>query len=469
MSVAVVTHDESLGPRIVDLARFVDKDTDLWEERWLTLLLAQFAHHLPFEDLAKRLRPSVIGYVLGQRGNRPSEIDMYARCLDQEWRRIVSAVDSDIERLPEIATNTDPNQSGVGLPELLEPATPHTIRLDRSRSWTSGPPTDPASELKEMFRTDTEEKVRELNQDLRSKIDAILAAWRTDAFQWYGRGFSVQIMDRLYQQYPALVERWIQPALDDSPTGLSVRVRLGTFLEPICRVLLNRNPQLGLKLWRILHNREDNPVVIDTGDIAFSAEDSFESRLARQTILDECWNDASIALVAVSCNRSGRQGWLDAVIQDLISSQRLWRRAKGLTLASFSDITQDRFEDLVSRAAVEGSWVEASLGPLRENVRKNRLARHWYSIFLTAHDPDAAWGAFQIVLSLADERLLNWRVEVEKASAGSEWSERRLRFLDLGWSGKRELWKEIGREGARKEKLFGITIQRGEIVPFIEP
>ncbi len=466
--VAVVAHDKSLGPRIVDLGRVVNKNTDSWEEHWLTLLLAQFGGYIPFEDLAKRLRPSVIGYVLGERGNLPNEIDMYARCLDQEWRRIVSAVDPNIERLPEIAMNTDTNQSGVGMPELHEPVIPPTVLLDRSRSWTSGPPTDSASQLKEMFRTDTEEKVRELNQDLRCKIDAILAAWRTDAFQWYGRAFSAQIMDRLYQRSPALVERWIQPALDDSPTGLSVRVRLGTFLEPICRVLLNRNPQLGLKLWRRLHNREGNPVVINTLDIVFRAEDSFESKLARQTVLDECWNDASIALVAVSCGRSGRHDWLDEVIQELISSQRLWRRAKGLTLASFSDITQERFEDLVSRAAVAGSWIEASLGPLRENVRKNRLARHWYSAFLTAEDSDAAWGAFQIVLSLADERLLNWRVEVEKAFAGGEMTDRRLRFLDLGWNGKRELRQEIGREGARKEKLFGITIQRGEIVPFIE-
>lgn len=193
---------------------------------------------------------------------------------NQEWQRIVSVVDPEIERLPAIAIDNDPNDSGVRLPELHKPATSQIIRLDRSNSWTSGSPTNPFSELNELFSTDVEEKVRELNHDLRRKVDAILAAWRTDAFQWYGRGFSVRAMDLLYQQYPTLVERWIQPALADSLTGLSVRVRLGSFLEPICRALLNRNPQLGLELWKILHKVEDNPNVFDTRDIAFSAEDS---------------------------------------------------------------------------------------------------------------------------------------------------------------------------------------------------
>jgi hypothetical protein len=274
-------------------------------------------------------------------------------------------------------------------------------------------------------------------------------------------------LDRLYEKSPALVERWIQAALNDSPTGLSARTRLGTFLEPICRVLLNRNSQLGLKLWKMLHKREDNPLVIDTVDIAFTAEASYESRLARQIVLDECWNDASIARVAYSCGRSGREDWLDEVIKDLISSQRLWRRAKGLTLASFSDITQEHFEELVSRAAVAGSWIEESLSSLRENVRRNRLARYWYTLFLTAEDSDTAWGALQIVLSLADQRLLNWRGEIEKAFAGSARTDRRLRFMELGWSGKWGLPQEIDREKARKDRLFGIKIQPGEIVPFM--
>jgi hypothetical protein len=320
--------------------------------------------------------------------------------------------------------------------------------------------------LKELFRTDEEETIRELNQDLRRKIDAILAAWRTDAFQWYGRGFRADIMDKLYEQSPSLVERWVQPALHDSPAGFSVRVRLGTFLEPVCRVLLNRNPHLGLKLWEILRKRENNPVVFNNVDIAFSADDSRESNVARKAVLEECWDDASIAQVAFSCDSSDRRDWLNKAIDALISAERLWRRMKGLTLASFSDTTPEQFEELVSRASVAGSWVNENLGPLRENVRRNRLAQYWYSVFLTTEDSDAAWGALQILLTLADERMLNWSDRIEKECAGRETVERRLRFLGLRWS-RRDPRQEIGRERERKERLFGIKIQRGQIVPFM--
>jgi hypothetical protein len=305
-----------------------------------------------------------------------------------------------------------------------------------------------------------------MNEDRRRKVDAILAAWRSDAFQWYGRTFSIEAMDLLYQQYAALVDSWVQPALADSPAGLAVRVRLGGFLEPICRVLLNRNPQLGLRLWQILRNRESSPLVFDTTDIAFDA-DTIESKLARQALLDDCWNDTAIARLVLTCDRWKRQDWLEDKVEELISAARVWKRAKGLTLMSFSDVHPRRFEEFVARAAIEHTWVEQSLRLLRENVRKNHLARYWYRIFLTAEDPDVAWGALQIVLAHADERLLNWCEEVERECAGNKLTDRRLRFLALGWQSRRDLRKVLDRDKERRERLFGIKIQPGEIAPFI--
>src|ERR1039457_4292407 len=56
----------------------------------------------------------------------------------------------------------------------------------------------------------------------------------------------------------------------------------------------------------------------------------------------------------------------------------------------------------------------------------------------------------------------------EKECAGCSTTEKRLRFLSLGWESRRGLLQEIGREDARKELLFGLKIQRGEIVPLME-
>jgi hypothetical protein len=466
MRVAVVAQDESLGRRILDLDRSVDRETDTWEERWLTLLIARFGAHLRFEDLAKRLRPSAIGFLVAQRGNRPDEVEMYADCLDQEWQRIISAADPAIDALPEITIELDSNDAKESMPQLHEHAKSEAIRLGRSNSWTSGPPTDPEVQLKEMFSRDYEKQARQLFEDRRSKVNAILAAWRTEAFQWYGREFSLDAMEALYERQPARVEYWVRPALAESATGLAVRVRLGSFLEPICRVLLNRKPPLGLALWRVLRNRDICPIVFDTTDIAFRA-DSSESSLARKAVLDDCWTDAAIGRVALACGRWKRQAWIEETTEELISSGRLWKRAKGLTLASLSDMTPERFEEFVSTAAVDHTWVEHSLGHLRENVRKNHLARHWYHVFLTSDDSDTAWGALQIVLAHADERLLNWCEEMESECVDNALRLERLRFLGLGWHSRRDLRKEIDRDNERREKLFGLRIQPGEIVPFM--
>jgi hypothetical protein len=450
---------------MVDLGVSVTAGVDPWEERWVTHLLARFGGHLPFEDLAKRLRPSAMGFVLSQRGNRANELEIYAGCLERECQRIISAEDPEVECLPEVIIENC-EEDAPPLPRLCEPATPQTIRFDRSSSWTSGPPEDPGLQLKKFFSANSEEQIRELNEDRRRKTDGILAAWRTDAFQWYGRTFSLEAMDLLYQTYAVRVDRWIQPAISDSATGFAVRIRLGGLLEPLCRVLLDRNPQLGLRLWQMLHKRETSPLVFDTTDIAFGA-DTNESEYARKFILDESWNDVAIARVALASGRWKRQNWLDGTVEDLISAGRLWKRAKGLTLASFSDTTPMDFEKLVTRAVIERTWVEESLRPLRANVRKNHLVRYWYHVFLTSEDSDTAWGALQIVLAHADERLLNWCVEIEKDSASNKQTERRLRFLGLGWQSRRDLRKEINRDSERRERLFGLRIQAGEIVPFM--
>lgn len=469
VSVAVTMQDETLARSIIELGRRADKDY-LWEEHWLNQLLARFGGHLSLDEIAIRLRPSAIGFVVLERGGKDEEVDLLSQCLDEEWTRIVCASDWPIDGLPEVFVETDPSSAAV-LPELRAPDHSMTIRyIDPGSSWKSVPPSSRDGGLRKAFENwnDPEGRTRELNMDRRRRVEAILAAWRTEAYQWFGRTFSVRALERVYQRHPELVEKWIRPALDGSLAGTSERRRLAAFLGPACLVLLNRNPSLGLQLWKMLHIDKENPALIDTLEIAFMANDSPQSDEARRTVLDEATDDAKLASLAATCGHFGREKWLEAVIQDLVQAQRLWRRAKGLTLASFSGIDRPRFEELVRHADLEATWVaEQSLTTLRENVRKNEIARHWYSQFLSLEDNDAAWGAVTITLSVADERLLNWYTELENAATDPDRAARRRRFLELGWNSKRSLPDAVGRESERRDRLFGIKFQRGEIVPFM--
>lgn len=464
----VMMADPRLAQAIVDLGLTASEGADTFEERWLTLLYARYARHLPLETITKRLPVYAVGRVIKERAYQSDEVDSYAALLDAVWHQVISAADHHIEELPQIEANAECNCGDSSFPNLAEPTHQRTVHFGLPQSWTSGPPTDSIAELDEFFKPKDDEWIRKLNDDMHRRQDAIFSAWQTAALQWYGREFDFEALHHIYERHPSVVERWVQPALEDSPFGRSVRVRLATFLARICRVLLSHDSPLGLKLWNVLHKREGNPVEIDTAGLAFSAEDSTQSLLARQAVLDESWNDAYLARIAHACGRSRRLDWLRGAIEDPISAPQLWRRAKGLTLASLSDINAARFEELVANAQITGSWVEESLSALRENVRKNAIARHWYSIFLNAESRDTAWAALQIVLLVADERLLNWRAEIEKAGECGSRVQERLRFLDLGWDEKRKLETEINREGERTKELFGKKIQPDEIFPFIQ-
>jgi hypothetical protein len=469
VSVAVTIQDESLARSIIELGRHADKD-HLWEEQWLTRLLARFGGHLSLDEIAMRLRPSAMGFVVVERGGKDEEVDLLSECLDEEWTRIVGASDPPIDGLPEVFVETDPVSAAV-LPELRDPDQSMTIRyIDPGSSWKSVPPSSRDSGLRKAFEdwNDPEGKTRELNMDRRRRVEAILAAWRTEAYQWFGRTFSVRALERVYQRHPELVKKWIRPALDGSPAGVSARRRLAAFLGPVCLVLLNQNPSLGLQLWHALRVDNENPALVDTSEIAFIASDSPQSDEARRTVLDEATDDTKLASLAATCGRCGREKWLEGAIQGLIQAERLWRKAKGLTLASLSDIDRLRFEELVRQADLEATWVEDQcLTALRENIRTNQIARHWYSQFLSLEGNEAAWGAVTITLSVADERLLNWYTELENIAADPERAARRRRFLELGWNSKRSLPATVDRESERKDRLFGIKFQRGEIVPFM--
>jgi hypothetical protein len=98
---------------------------------------------------------------------------------------------------------------------------------------------------------------------------------------------------------------------------------------------------------------------------------------------------------------------------------------------------------------------------LRKNLLKNEFAQRWFMMFLDADD-SASWGALQMLLSCGDHRFFTWcNVYQEKQGIRHP----RLRFID---SMGREMENALDRSKERRDTLFGIKVERGEIVPFLE-
>ncbi len=156
-------------------------------------------------------------------------------------------------------------------------------------------------------------------------------------------------------------------------------------------------------------------MVFDGIDTAFHASDNASIDEARWEILNTSWDDDALSRIAFSAEYRGHGAWLRRAIHQLIGDKVLWKRAKGLTLASFANLNVEEFDELVARAQAAGTWIDVE--NLRDAVRTNTYAQYWYGTFISANTEDGAWGALQMVLACADLRFHLWRNQYERDDA----------------------------------------------------
>ena len=459
MRFACMANDEILGRRIVDLCQSAAANS--WEAHWEARLICMFSSHISFEAAASRLHPATAGYLFEIRGNNAAEIDLYAKTLHQGWQKVISATDPRLAGLPVIAAKKRHARLESDLPEFRDEDEPRQISFKNwTTTWTSGRP--PTRSPSEVFAAMQEDSTPQMNQRARDNVEALTAAWTTPALDWFGRNFSRATLRAIHEQSPELIEHWIKPALSAGPDGRIVRLRLGSFLVDLCAILLEKNPPRGLELWMALYSERNVPIQFDMAEEAFLAPDSAEVNTARDHELARCLDDQELSRLAQTAETEGRTEWLNAAIEKLVDNPILWKRAKGLMLASVSNIDSIVFEKLVERAQVTNTWIDHTLKTLRENVRANELAQHWYRIYLTEPSIDKAWGAFQVMLACGDTRFYTWCQKIE-CETGADVGHK-LRFVAASWQHTR---RELNREGIRKDQFCGQKITRGQFFPFM--
>jgi hypothetical protein len=455
MRFACAGSDETLRTCIVDLgSSFHNRGGDsavVWGAR----ILIRSSAHLPFASVALRLHPADAGYALVERDLRPNEVSEYAGLLDNIYQSIMGAIDPALLTLPSIVAPSKYDSSRRSFPEFATQEPELTFKSP-DLTWRTLPqaPADHPD-------FDSTKAVEELNRLSRERASAISQAWKTDAFQWFGWGFSSVALGRICRDLPELVNRWVEPVFQEGRSADKIRLRLGSFLGALCPLLLEYDPPLGLKLWQVLRSGKTGPVVFDAVRAAFEAPDNDCTFVARLQLLEECNDDAAISRVAYLAEERNCRQWLTATIQRLIVESPLGKKAKGLTLASFSNIKREEFETYVTQANLGETWLASQLPTLRKNLQQNDFAQKWFKAFLEA-DERVAWGSLQMLLSCGDHRFFTWR-DLYLGEQGSRHP--RLRFLD---SMGREIETKLDRSKERRDTLFGIKIERGEIYPFID-
>ena len=461
MRFACINGDKTLGRRLVDIGMSYVDAKPSWESHWGNQLICLFSDHLPFEAVASRVHPSIAGHLLDYRGNVPAEVDVYAKTLDDAWRRIVEAADPDLASLPVVLAKKRADRVETDLPEFRDEESRELKFSNWTTTWTSGRP--PEKSIAEAFAALQEDPTPKLNQRAREQVDAITAAWTKPALDWYGRDFSRAALRAIHDRSPKLLSRWIDPALRSGKAGRAIRMRLGSFLVDACAVLLEKSPAEGLEIWEALRGEHSIPIHFDTTEEAFLAPGSTEGDLARDRELAECWDDEGLSRLARLAEAEQKTLWSREAVRKLLGDSKLWKRAKGLALASYSSIGAAEFDVLVDQASITQTWVERPARAMRDSVRSNELAKNWYRTYLTEPNTDKAWGAYQMMLECGDERFYTWRRQIE--SEGGTDVDRKLRFVAASWQSTK---RSLDREKKRKDHLFGLSVPKGQILPFLD-
>jgi hypothetical protein len=460
MRFACYVNDGELGRHIVDLGRTYASADLPWETHWGVAVLYLFSAHLPFATAASRMHPALAGRLVVNRGNRPEELDLYAATLDRGWEAVIASTHPDLAGLPIVMARKLTTRPENDLPEFREEEQSGVRFVNWTSTWGAGAP--PKQSLAEAFRAMQEDPSPRLNAAARERVEWLMTAWTTPAFDWFGREFDRDALVAIYDCRPELFQRWTAAALVDGVDGRKIRLRLGNLLVDVCAVLLNREPARGAQLWSVLRKERAVPIQFNMLWEAFRASDSSEVDAVRQEELDACINDRDLSHLAYVAEMKGRSSWLRNAIDALIGSPVLWRRAKGLMLASYSNISATEFEELVARANVAGNWIEKLLEAMRENVRSNELAQTWYARYFGETDLDKAWGAYEAMLQWGDTRFDTWRESIE--SRGAVETARRLRFVNSAWQSRK---RAFDRRDKRKENFLGQSISQGQIFPFV--
>ena len=395
-------NDIGLRERVVDLGSSCYNRGGDSAVVWGARVLVRSSTHLPFLEVALRLHPADAGYALVERNLPDPEVSEYAVLLDNTYNSILAAIDPALLTLPSIVTPSKYESSKRFFSEFLTEQPDLTFK-NPDQTWRSLTEATPEPVL-----VDSKKAVEELNRLSRERVSAINEAWKTEAFQWFGWGFSTAALERICRDLPGFVRRWVEPAFQEGRSGNKIRLRLGTFLGALCPLLLEYDPPLGLKLWDVLRSGRTGPVVFDAARAAFEAPDNNCTEAARLELLAACNNDAGISRIAYLAEECDRSQWVHSTVKKLIMEPALWKKAKGLTLASFSNMKLDEFETYVNEAGLGKSWVASQLPRLRKNLLKNEFAQQWFNLFL-AGDELPAWGALQMLLSCGDHRFFTWQ------------------------------------------------------------
>lgn len=410
-------------------------------------ILIRYGQNLPFAELVRRLPLPGLAAAVVVRGNDPAEVDLLSD--------MINAVLVDLHESPSVflesggprAVITTVDLGGVAVDNISEAQKePKRIQIDSLKT------------MKRFARGMADD-----DDEIAAKT-ARLQSLKDDGKQLNQARFSIPALRAIRDRHPDRVTVWADNAIHSQ----RLRVRASAFFQSLAAALVHDDPAMGFRLWRVLRGEgvsltfRLSPAGTDwMACLPFQAPDSPEAMEVRKELLDQAITDADILELATAATACGRRDWLMVETERHIALKALWRRGKGLALAALADLDEDAFNDLVSRADVDDSWVGDGVSVLRDSHNRNRWAKHWYHQFLTAADKDVSYAGFVLFLRCADRRCRLWMEAMEAEPGVDEWRIRYRKTID-------DTIAEAIAENEKRyaDRLMGLEFKKDEVIPY---
>ena len=246
---------------------------------------------------------------------------------------------------------------------------------------------------------DVETRRRELREAEHEAL-RLIAAERGNNHAFYGEWIEGKHLANLLDVAPEELGYWLSDIHEDAQ-DIKTKVRNASgFYLSLCELLLSRDPELGVKLWRILD--QGFHMVRFTGNAGLNLKllMIFEAPKCDEIVRlwDEHWelsrinNNLSLFEVVLAAESAGCSEWLETRINEDRQSDRSWQRERA-RFASALRLNPEFDENVLNREPGINSTREYIENVTEKIAARAVWQRHWLQTYYTADSPDDAFAA----------------------------------------------------------------------------
>ncbi len=472
LEILLNTDDSQIGQSFVETDwRWIDDNNHEQESWWGSLCLATYGISIPFGELRTRALPALLGYAVGQRGNRVREIREFAKTIDHVWVDIQASADQ--HDTPGVRLVVE-----RGSRSAIDRSIPRVVSVDEARDlgltareyyWEESL----GQRISRAFQAADATEWAKGQEELRSQFEMALQQQRQSGSLWLSQEFRSEGLRKVVTSEMALAEKWVNTAVSEEGRVIDpgLLFKASAFYQRLCAILLDVAPSAGGRLWTALDSADlftgirgrrtglDYRIMM----LFECAENPTVCRL-RQRVFDRCTNDHEIFDVVLAGIAGGTALWLANALAADLESDALWRNARALTVAGFFDDNDAASSALEQHSTFGDDWLAKVAQGAHSRYQRNLWAKHWYRKFLCCDEREGAFAAFRLFLRCVDRRYWLWdQDDLEKDTGSHQWKQQHLR-LNEG---------VISKSAARNEKdaernLYLTRTAVGKVWPWIE-